>query len=99
MSIHKKKLFTLFFIAFFYIINTLVLVLFYSLGEEKYKENSHIFVISYFLSSKVGIKIILIAILSKLLLKYEYFIHHYISISLFLIFCVSIDLLYKIYDR
>ena len=40
----------------------------------------------------------MIAILSKLLLKYEYFIHHYISIFLFLIFCVSIDLLLDNYS-
>ena len=94
----KKNCLHYFLLHFFCVVNALVLVLFYSLGEKKDKENSLIFVISYYLSSKVGIKIILIAILSKLLLKYEYFIHHYISISLFLIFCVSIDLLLDNYS-
>ena len=50
------------------------------------------------LSTKVGIEIILVAIIDKLLLKYEYYIHHYISILAFLICSVSIDLLLDNYS-
>ena len=53
--------------------------------------------ISDFVSTKDAIIIILITILTKLLLKYEYFIHHILSIILFGLISVSIDLLLNNY--
>ena len=49
-------------------------------------------------STKDGLQIILITIIARLLLKYEYFIHHYISIFLFLIFSVVTDFILKNYE-
>lgn len=49
-------------------------------------------------SVKDGIQILLITILSILLLKYEYYIHHYISIFVFLVFSVAIDLILDNYS-
>ena len=54
--------------------------------------------ISDFFSTKDGIEIILITIFNILLIKYEYFIHHYLSIILFLLFSVSIDLILNNYS-
>ena len=59
---------------------------------------SFFYPISELITTKEGIVIILITILAKLMLKYEYFIHHYLSISFFVIFCVSIDLLLESYS-
>jgi hypothetical protein len=53
--------------------------------------------ISDFVSTKDAIIIILITILAKLLLKYEYFIHHILSIISFVLISVSIDLLLNNY--
>ena len=69
------------------------------LGGYSGKANSIVRTIFDYFSTKVGIEIILIAIITKFLLKYEYFIHHYISIFLFLVFCVSIDLLLNNYSE
>ena len=54
-------------------------------------------VFDYF-STKIGIEFILITILLLLFLKYEYFIHHYISFIIFFISSVSIDLLLNNYS-
>ena len=37
--------------------------------------------------------------MAKLLLKYEYFIHHYLSIGLFVVFSISIDLILDSYSN
>ena len=100
----SKKNFLHYFIllSLYYIdLNTSLFCSFYA--ENVDEMNSLISTISDYFSTKVGIEIILITILDKLLLKYEYFIHHYISIFIFLLFSVSIDLLldnyYKLSDK
>jgi len=70
----------------------------YSFSEKINQINSIFPVVFEILSTKVGIEIILVTIIAKLLLKYEYYIHHYISILAFLIFSVSIDLLLNNYS-
>ena len=56
------------------------------------------FQISEIISTKDAIVIILITIMDKLLLKYEYFIHHIISIIIFVAISVSIDLILQNYS-
>ena len=68
------------------------------IGNKRENTNTVIMVIYDILSTKVGIEIILVTIIDKLLLKYEYYIHHYISILAFLICGVSIDLLLDNYS-
>ena len=68
------------------------------IGNKRENTNTVIMVIYDILSTKVGIEIILVTIIDKLLLKYEYYIHHYISILAFLICSVSIDLLLDNYS-
>jgi len=53
----------------------------------------HIWELSDIFTTKEAITIIFITILLRLLLKYEYFIHHYLSTFIFVVFCVSIDVL------
>jgi len=67
-------------------------------SEKKSHINVIIQLLFEILSTKVGIEIILITIIAKLLLKYEYYIHHYISLFIFFIFSVSIDLLLDNYS-
>ncbi len=50
------------------------------------------FLLSGILTTKDGIQIIFITIVCMLLLKYKYFIHHYISISFFFVLSIGNDL-------
>ena len=67
-------------------------------GHKRENTSTVVMVIYDILSTKVGIEIILVTIIDKFLLKYEYYIHHYISILAFLICSVSIDLLLDNYS-
>ena len=67
-------------------------------GHKRENTSTVVMVIYDILSTKVGIEIILVSIIDKFLLKYEYYIHHYISIFAFLICSVSIDLLLDNYS-
>ena len=60
---------------------------------------SFFYLVTNIITSREAIIIILITILAKLLLKYEYFIHHYLSIGLFVVFSISIDLILDSYSN
>ena len=93
----KKNCLHYFILSFLFLVNktsnTLCII-----SEKKNHINVVISIIFEILSTKVGIEIILVTIIAKLLLKYEYYIHHYISLFVFFIFSVSIDLLLNNYS-
>ena len=92
MSMLKKNILHYFILLFIYLID---LNANYFLSILK---DSAILKISDIFTTKETITIIFITILCKLLLKYEYFIHHYFSTFMFVLFCISIDLLLNNYS-
>ena len=94
----KKNCLHYFILLLLYSLNIFATSICNFFSEKKNYMNSIILIIFDILSTNVGIEIILITIIAKLLLKYEFYIHHYISIFTFLIFCVSIDLLLNNYS-
>ena len=88
------KNFLHYFILFILFTFEVVVSYFSSLRENGNKKIN----ISEILSTKDGIVIILITILAKLILKYEYFIHHILSIIFFVAISVSMDLILGYYS-
>ena len=70
-----------------------------NINEEFQGERKSIFLMATEeLSTSQGIEIVLITIVGLLLLKYKYFIHHYLSIILFFISSIAFDLILKNYN-
>ena len=76
-----------FILLLIYLIDTAICLFLAVFMNSAFSEISDIF------TTKEAITIIFITILLRLLLKYEYFIHHYLSTFIFVVFCVSIDVL------
>ena len=94
----KTKFLHYFILSFLCIINIIALNFCFLISENIEAKSSLSIVLFDLLLTKEGFEIILITIIDKLMIKYEYFIHRYISIVLFLIFCVSLDLLLDNYS-
>ena len=94
----KKNCLHYFILLFLLLVSKTSTTICYSFSEKINQINSIFPVVFEILSTKVGIEIILVTIIAKLLLKYEYYIHHYISLFIFFIFSVSIDLLLNNYS-
>ena len=67
-------------------------------NREESLEKSIFLMTTEELSTCQGIEIVLITIFAKLLLKYKYFIHHYLSIIIFFLSSIAFDLLLKNYN-
>ena len=68
----------------------------YSINLEQINNNNSLFWIkTKNISTQQGIEIIIITLISLFLLKYKYFIHHYLSIFLFCLSSVGFDLIIK----
>ena len=76
-----------FILLLIYLIDTAICLFLAVFMNSAFSEISDIF------TTKEAISIIFITILLRLLLKYEYFIHHYLSTFIFVVFCISIDVL------
>ena len=76
-----------FILLLIYLIDTAICLFLAVFMNSAFSEISDIF------TTKEAITIIFITILLRLLLKYEYFIHHYLSTFIFVVFCISIDVL------
>ena len=92
----KKIILHYFILLFFYSIDSISTIFCFTLDTHEDKLHNDQFLELF--SVKDGIQILLITILFILLLKYEYYIHHYISIFVFLVFSVSIDLILDNYS-
>ena len=86
--------FILLFIYTIYISLTLVCYIVYNYNEDK----SLFILLSENLSMKEGIEIIFITVTLIILLKYKFYMHHYLSIIFFIILTVSIDLILNNYS-
>ena len=91
-----KKRFLHFFILFLifalYLILSIFLTIQGKLYEQKNNQNMQNLHNSGF-SSYESLEMIFICLVSIILLKYKYFIHHIISIVMFKVLCISIDLI------
>ena len=91
-----KKMFLHFFILFLifalYLILNIFLTIQGKLYEQKNNQNMQNLHNSGF-SSYESLEMIFICLVSIILLKYKYFIHHIISIVMFIVLCISIDLI------
>ena len=68
----------------------------YFINLEQINNNNSLFWIkTKNISTQQGIEIIIITLISLFLLKYKYFIHHYLSIFLFCLSSVGFDLIIK----
>ena len=89
----KKNFLHYFILILLFAIKNLVSYFCSALDENKNKQLSIIILYSETLSVKEGIEIIFVTIGCIILLKYKYFIHHYLSIFFFLALSIGIDFL------
>ena len=64
-------------------------------NEEENEENDS----SYEIYIDNGIEIIFLILITYFLLKYKYYIHHFISIAIFVLLCFSLDLIQSKYPN
>ena len=83
---------------FIYLINAFFRViglLSYNMFEIKDKENNEVSDISAYLFLNDGLEIISLTLTTHFILKYRYYNHHFISIAVFVVLCVFIDIIFK----
>ena len=93
----KKTTYDLFFIYLTYIIFFLVIIYLNYLKSQD-PEDTEDYKISHYkgLCFEEALEIIFMVIVSKLLLKMEFYIHHYIGLSIFLVLSLVIDTLFNL---
>ena len=92
------KHYSLLFIIYGLACNAIYVSNVFNFNREENPEKSIFLMTTEELSTCQGIEIVLITIFAKLLLKYKYFIHHYLSIIIFFLSSIAFDLLLKNYN-
>ena len=104
-SNNNRKSFLHHIVLFFIYVVFLTLNIFLVILTKSFNENNKSYSNTHNsgLSSFEGLELIFICLVSFILLKYKYFIHHIIFIAIFIIICFSIDILLNnlndIYER
>ena len=94
----KKNCCHYFLLLFLYTLDSMLIFGCSMLNENYDSSKSILMMISENLSTREGLEIVFITVTAMILLKYRYFIHHYLSVILFLFFSVAIDLIIDSYS-
>jgi hypothetical protein len=94
----KKNFFDYFILLFLFTLDSMLIFSSSLLNENKDSSTSILMMLSENLSSKEGIEIIFLTLVSFLLLKHKYFIHHYFAIGAFIILTLVIDFMLKNFE-
>ena len=96
---YKKICLDHFILLFLYTLyNTLIIGCFLINDDNNSEEKTVLNLIAENLSTKEGIEIIFLTIVMKLLIKYPFFKHHYLSIIFIIVLSVTIDLILNNYS-